>query len=142
MRIQTVNSPALRSTRQSYKVSKTISFSQGQAYIKIRHRQLGPSTLVEEIGKRIYIWKLVRATISLNPVFRVSNIRPCSTAPFRHVVHVTTHEDDDDEFYVCHICAVCSKPLDNRRGRATHYDSIAYACISHSPSSCPHSCHA
>jgi hypothetical protein len=26
--------------------------------------------------------------------------------------------------------------------RATHYDSISYACISHCPSSCPHSCHA
>jgi hypothetical protein len=51
-------------------------------------------------------------------MFRVNNLRPCSTAPLRQVVPVTVVEGDyDEEFDVSHIVVVCVKSLPGRRGK-------------------------
>jgi hypothetical protein len=62
----------------------------------------------EHIGKHIYILKLP-ATVRLNPVFHVKNLRPCSIASLRPAVQVTAHEGDDEEVDVSHISAMCIK---------------------------------
>jgi hypothetical protein len=55
----------------------------------------------------------IKSTIRLQPVFHVNDMRPCFTNSLRLVVHVTTHEDDD-EFDASHISVVCINfPLNN-----------------------------
>jgi hypothetical protein len=78
----------------------------GHFYMKLRDRELGPFTFEEHsIGKHNYILKLP-ATMRLNPMFHVNNLRPCSTASLGHVVPVTCL-GDYEEFDVSHISDVC-----------------------------------
>jgi hypothetical protein len=84
--------------------------------MKLRDRQLGPSTMEEHIGKHIYKLKLP-ATIRLHHVFHVNNLRPCSATLLRPVVRVIVHEGDDEEFDVSHISHVWIKSLSRRRGK-------------------------
>jgi hypothetical protein len=98
-------------------VVTTNLFLRGQPNRKLRDRQLGPFSVEEQIGKHIYILKLP-ATVRLHHVFHVNNLRPCSTAPLRRVVPVTFPKGDDEEqFDVSHIYAVCIKSLPGRRGK-------------------------
>jgi hypothetical protein len=74
----------------------------GQPNGKLRDRQLGPLKLEEQIGKYNYRLKLP-ATIRLKIVFHESSLRPCSTAPLRPSVLVTTLEGDDKEFGLSYL---------------------------------------
>jgi hypothetical protein len=71
----------------------------GQPNMKLRDRQLRVFTLEEQIGKQSYRLKLP-TTVRSHLVFHVNNLRPCSTAPLRPIVPMTTREGDDEEFDV------------------------------------------
>jgi hypothetical protein len=66
-------------------------FLRGQPNRKLRDRQLGPLTFEEHIGKLSYMLKLP-ATLRLHLVFRINNLRLCSTASLRYVVPVAILE--------------------------------------------------
>jgi hypothetical protein len=91
-------------------------FLRGQPNRKLRDIQLGPFTVEEQIGKHIYRLKLP-ATVRLQLVFHVNNLRPCSTVPLRSGVPVIVREGDDEEFDVSHMCVVCIKSLLGRGGK-------------------------
>jgi hypothetical protein len=96
-------------------VVTTNLFLRGQPNRKLRDKQVGPFTWEEQIGKHNYRLTLL-ATVRLHPVFHVSNLRPCSTAPLRPAAPVTVPKGDDEEFDVSHISTVCVKSLPGRRG--------------------------
>jgi hypothetical protein len=96
-------------------ITKNI-FLRRQPNGKLRDRQLGPFTVEEHIGKRIYRLS-VPTKVSLHPMFHVSNLRPCSTTFLWLAVLVTTSNDDDDELEVSQISTMCIKSLLRRRGR-------------------------
>jgi hypothetical protein len=69
--------------------------------MQLRYRHFGTFIVHEQISKHILILKLP-AIVRLYPMLHVNKLRPCSTTSLS-IVHVTTHEDDDDEFHVSHI---------------------------------------
>jgi hypothetical protein len=77
-------------------VVRTNLFLRGQPNRKLINKQLGPFTVKEQTRKHSYRLKLP-TTLRLHLVFRVKNLRPCSTAPLRPVVPVTVPEGDDEE---------------------------------------------
>jgi hypothetical protein len=91
-------------------------FLRRQTNTKLRDRKLGAFTIEELIGKQSNRLKLP-ATVRLHHVLHVNNLRPCSTAPLRPAVPVTTLEGDHEKFDVSHIFAVCIKSLPRRRGK-------------------------
>jgi hypothetical protein len=91
-------------------------FLRGQANINLRDRQLGPFSEEERIGKLSYILKLL-ATVRLQPLLHVNNLRPCSMTSLLLVVPITVREGDDEEFDVSHISVVCINSLPGRRGK-------------------------
>jgi hypothetical protein len=56
-------------------VITTNLFLRGQPNNKLRDRHLGPFTVEEQIGKHIYILRLL-ATLRFHHVFHVNNLRP------------------------------------------------------------------
>jgi hypothetical protein len=97
-------------------VVTTNFFLRGQTNKKLKDRQHGVFPVEQQIGKHSYILKLPM-TVRLHSVFRVNNLRPCSTAPLRQAVPVTVHEGDDEEFDFSHISVVYIKSLPGRRSK-------------------------
>jgi hypothetical protein len=111
-------------------------FLRRQPNMKLRDRQLGPFTTIEEpVGKHSHRLKLL-ASVHLHPVFHVNNLSPCFGASLRPDVPVTALEGDEEEFDVSHISAVCINSLPRRRGKyllfTTHINDDDISHVWHS----------
>jgi hypothetical protein len=97
-------------------VTKSL-FLRGQPNMSMLDRQLGPFMIEENnIGQHSYILKL-SPTLRSYHVFHINKLQPGYIVSLRHVALVTTLEDDNEDFDVSNIFAVCVKPLDSRRGK-------------------------
>jgi hypothetical protein len=77
-------------------------FLRGRPNKEPRDRQLGPFLVKEQIGKHIYILKLL-AIVHLIPVFMFTIYDHAPQLSLRPAVPVTVPEGDDKEFEVSHI---------------------------------------
>jgi hypothetical protein len=91
-------------------------FLRCQVNRKLKDRQLGPFTLLEKIGAnncKLEMPYIVR----LHQVFHVNNIRLCLTMTLHSSVHVTTHDDDDDEYDLDRMSFVKTDIVPRCRGK-------------------------